>query len=78
MGSSRVHHFGHTKPPDFVHEVEVGDRHIRLAFTAPDILLLPHLPQDGAGRLGSQKVVIGRARALELEGGWGGCGRLHR
>lgn len=25
MGSSRVHHFGYTKPPDFVHEVEVGD-----------------------------------------------------
>lgn len=49
-----------------------------MALAAPHGPLFPHLPQDRAGRLGSQEVVVGRARALELEGGRGGRRCLHR
>lgn len=74
----RANYFGNSKPLYFVHKVKVGDRHIGLTLTVPDVLFLSHLLQNGTRRFGSEEVVIRRAGALELKSGWGRRGSLHR
>lgn len=58
--------FGNSKLLYFVHQIEVGDRHICLALAASVVLLLSHLFQNGAGRFRSQEVVIRWAGATEF------------
>lgn len=66
---------GHSQPLHLVQQVEIvdGDAHVGLAFAVPPSLPAPHptrhLLQNGAGWLGGQEVVVGRALEVKAGGG---------